>query len=66
MEDVFIRMLTKAATHGHISGLMQSMSNIRVISMEYADDTLLFLKNDLTSALNLKWLLSLALNKCLE
>jgi hypothetical protein len=56
--DVFTRMLLKAATRGHITGLMQSMTNTWVISMQYADDTLLFLKNDLHSAINLKWLLS--------
>jgi hypothetical protein len=58
MADVFTRMLLKAATHGHISGLVQSMTHTGVISMQYADDTLLFLKNELTSAINLKWLLS--------
>jgi hypothetical protein len=58
MADVFTRMLLKAATRGHISGLMQSMTHTGVISMQYADDTLLFLKNELTSAINLKWLLS--------
>jgi hypothetical protein len=56
--DVSTRMLLKAATHGHITDLMQSMTNTRVISMQYADNTLLFLKNDLHSAINLKWLLS--------
>jgi hypothetical protein len=58
MADVFTRMLLKAANHGHISGIMQSMTHTRVISLQYADDTLLFLKNDLNSAINLKWLLS--------
>jgi hypothetical protein len=58
MADVFTRMLIKAASHGHISGIMQSMTNTGVISLQYADDTLLFLKNDLSSAINLKWLLS--------
>jgi hypothetical protein len=58
MADVFTTMLLKAANHGHISGLMQSMTHTGVISLQYADDTLLFLKNDLTSAINLKWLLS--------
>jgi hypothetical protein len=49
-------MLLKSATHGHITGLMQIMTNTGVISMQY--DTLLFLKNDLSSAIYLKWLLS--------
>jgi hypothetical protein len=56
--DVFTRMLLKSTTHGHITGLMQSMTNTGVISMQYVDDTLLFLKNDLSSAINLKWMLS--------
>jgi hypothetical protein len=43
---------------------MQSMTHTGAISMQYADDTLLFLKNDLTSAINLKWLLPV-LSKCL-
>jgi predicted ThiF/HesA family dinucleotide-utilizing enzyme len=33
MADVFTRMLLKATTHGHISGLMQSMTHTGVISM---------------------------------
>jgi hypothetical protein len=51
-------MLVKAATHGHIAGLMQNMTSTWVISMQYDDDTLLFLKNDLPSVINLKWLLT--------
>jgi hypothetical protein len=58
MADVFTRMLIKAANHDHISGLMQSMTNAGVISLQYVYDTLLFLKNDLSSTINLKWLLS--------
>jgi hypothetical protein len=37
---------------------MQNMTNTGVIIMQYANDTLLFLKNDLSYAINLKWLLS--------
>jgi hypothetical protein len=33
MADVFTRMLIKAASHGHSSGLMQSMTNTGVISL---------------------------------
>jgi hypothetical protein len=58
MADVFTRILIKAANHGHISGLMHSMTHTGVISSQYVDDTLLFLKNDLTSTITLKWLLS--------
>jgi hypothetical protein len=56
--DVFTKMLIKAAAKNHITGLMHSMINTSIVSMQYADDTLLFLKNDLSSAINLKWLLS--------
>jgi hypothetical protein len=51
-------MLIKAAAKNHITGLMHNMVNTGIISMQYADDTLLFLKNDVSSAINLKWLLS--------
>jgi hypothetical protein len=51
-------MLIKVATKNHITGLMHNMINTGIVSMQYADDTLLFLKNDVSSAINLKWLLS--------
>jgi hypothetical protein len=56
--DVFTKMLIKAAAKSHITGLMHNMVNTGIVSMQYADDTLLFLKNDVSSATNLKWLLS--------
>jgi hypothetical protein len=56
--DVFTKMLIQAAAKNHITGLMHNMVNTGIISMQYADDTLLFLKNDVSSAINLKWLLS--------
>jgi hypothetical protein len=56
--DVFTRMLMKADAQGKIIGLMHNMTATNVVSMQYADATLLFLKNDLTSARNLKWILS--------
>jgi hypothetical protein len=58
MADVFTRMLAKAATHGHFAGLMQSMTNTWVMCMQYADDTVLFLKTNLPSFINLKWMMS--------
>ena len=52
-------MLMKAAHNGLISsGLLREYNQTGVISMQYADDTLLFLKNDIEGAMNLKWLLS--------
>ena len=56
--EVFPKMLMKAAGHGHITGLLTSFNQTRVVSMQYADDTLLFLDNDLPGATTLKWLLS--------
>jgi hypothetical protein len=56
--DVFTKMLIKVAAKNHITGLMHNMINTGIVSMQYADDTLLFLKNDVSSAINLKWLLS--------
>jgi hypothetical protein len=56
--DVFTKMLIKAAAKNHITGLMHNMINTGIVSMQYADDTLLFLKNDVSFAINLKWLLS--------
>ena len=40
--DVFTRMLIKAVNHGQITGLLHGFSPSGVVSMQYADDTLLF------------------------
>lgn len=40
-----------------ISGLLPQVADGGIISLHYADDTLLFLENDLDKAANLKWLL---------
>jgi hypothetical protein len=37
---------------------MQEMNNYGIISMQYSDDTLLFLENKISSTINLKWILS--------
>jgi hypothetical protein len=58
MADVFTKILSKAACGGQIAGLMQELGRGGIISMQYANDTLLFLQNSLTSAINLKWILS--------
>jgi hypothetical protein len=44
--DVFTRLLTKAAGKGYITGLMTRLYPKGVISLQYADDTLLFLNSD--------------------
>jgi hypothetical protein len=56
--DVFTRMLLKAADRQLISGMFRSFCPSGIISMQYANDTLLFLKKNLDNARNLKWLLT--------
>jgi hypothetical protein len=46
------------ASVNKITGLMHGMVSTGVISMQYVDDTLLFLRKNLTSAINLKWIIS--------
>jgi hypothetical protein len=57
--DVFTRMLFKAAQQNLISGLLHNFRPGGVFSLQYADDTLIFLKNDIEQAQNLKWILAL-------
>ncbi|KAK1649992.1 hypothetical protein QYE76_067797 [Lolium multiflorum] len=57
MADVFTKVLCKAAGDSQIAGLMQNLGG-GIISMQYADDTLLFLENKLQTAINLKWILA--------
>jgi hypothetical protein len=40
-------MLIKGAQHNFVSGLLHDFRPGGVFSLQYADDTLLFLKNDL-------------------
>jgi hypothetical protein len=47
----------KAARVNLIFGLLPSVDSGGIISLQYADDTLLFLKDDLDKAANLKWLI---------
>jgi hypothetical protein len=44
MADVFIKILTKPATNRQLAGLMQELGGWGVISMQYVDDTMLFLE----------------------
>jgi hypothetical protein len=57
--DVFSKMLTRAANQGLVSGLLTRFRPGGVLSLQYADDTLLFLQNNIDEALNLKWILSM-------
>jgi hypothetical protein len=51
-------MLVKGAHVGLIRGLCPSLILGGVISLQYADDTLLFLENDREVAVNFKWILT--------
>ena len=53
--DVFSRMLMKAAKQNLITGLLPQVIDGGIISLQYADDTLLFLENNLEKASTLKW-----------
>jgi hypothetical protein len=55
--DVFTRILIKASRKGYITGLMSSLYPEGVLSLQYTDDTLLFLEHDYMSACHLKWLM---------
>ena len=55
--DVFSRMLMRAAKVNLITGLLPHSKPGGIISLQYADDTLLFLENNLDKAVNLKWIL---------
>jgi hypothetical protein len=50
-------MLIKAAGHGYISSFMTELYPGGVVSLQYADDTLLFLSHDPIAAHHLKWLM---------
>jgi hypothetical protein len=53
----FTRILIKAARKGYIIGFMDSLYPNCVISLQYVDDTLPFLKYDFRYACHLKWLM---------
>jgi hypothetical protein len=52
--DVFSRMLMKASGKGLITDLMSRMYPEGVISLQYADATLLFMTHDVQAASHLK------------
>ena len=56
--NVFTRMLMKAAGERLITGLLPEVRDEGIIILQYADDTLLFLDNNLDKARALKWMLS--------
>jgi hypothetical protein len=56
--DVFSRMLVKRSNASLIRGLCSNLIPGGVISLQYADDTLLFLENDRNVVVNFKWILT--------
>lgn len=56
--DVFTKMLIEVERHNLITGLLPNVIQGGVISLQYADDTLLFLENSVEKASNFKWILS--------
>jgi hypothetical protein len=50
-------MLMKTARKGYILGFMNNMYPEGVISLQYADDTLLFLNHGYQEACHVKWLM---------
>jgi hypothetical protein len=56
--DVFSKMVIKGASCGMITGLCPHLVPRGVISLQYADDTLLFLENNERNVINLKWTLT--------
>jgi hypothetical protein len=55
--DVFTRILIKAAKMDYITGFMNSIHHEGVLSLQYANDTLLFLRHSYEDATHLKWIL---------
>lgn len=56
--DVFSRMLAKATKENIIAGIIPHIIPNSLISLQYADDTILFLDPNPDYAKNLKWLLA--------
>jgi hypothetical protein len=53
--DVFTRILNKAAGKGYIVGFMDSLNPEDITNLQYAGDTLLFLKHGYLESCHLKW-----------
>jgi hypothetical protein len=56
--DVLFRMLQKVVGDGLIRGLGEDLVDGGVISLQYADDTILFVDNGLEKADSHKWILT--------
>jgi hypothetical protein len=55
--DIFTRMLMKAANKEYAKDFMNNVFPVGVLSLQYADDTLLFLSHSYIDACHLKWLM---------
>lgn len=51
-------MLSKAVNHGLIGGFLPQATPGGVVSLQYDDDTIMFLKDSLEYARNFKWILT--------
>jgi hypothetical protein len=56
--DIFSRMVNKGSSCGIIRGLCNHLVPGGVVSLQYAEDTLIFLENDERNAINMKWTLT--------
>jgi hypothetical protein len=56
--EVFTKTLAKAASHNLIKGLLPQVVPGGIISLQYADDTILFLEPDMHMARILMWILT--------
>jgi hypothetical protein len=56
LKNVFTKMLIEAANKGAISRLLTDAIDGRIVSLQYVDDTILFLKHDPIKATHFKWL----------
>jgi hypothetical protein len=56
--DILSRIMQKVVDAGLIKGLGSDLVDNGVISLQYADDTILFMEKNETYAQNLKWILT--------
>jgi hypothetical protein len=57
--DVLIRMLKRASDRGYIKGILDSFVPGRIMTLQYADDTILFSSSGSRELRNLKFILIL-------
>ena len=57
--DMLAVIIGRAKQHGHVEGLVPHLVNGGVSILQYADDTILFMENDMAKARNMKLILCL-------